>query len=710
MIKFSDRPIKDKLSAIILLTSAILLLLTSSALVISELLIFRRTMVDDLFVFADLVGMNSTAGLSFNDNISVEENIGVLKANSHIILAHVFTPDGRLFASYFRDKQNIVPLTLSDLQGNDQTEDNYVFHDQFVEIFKKIIFENEMVGTVYIRSDLTELEKRLRLAAYIVVAVLLFALFFGILIASKLQQLITTPIYRLLKTMKMVSAQTNYSLRAHKQGNDEIGTLIDGFNDMLAQIEQYRNNLEEKVKERTTQLAETRDQALAANKAKSIFLANMSHEIRTPMNAVLGYTQILLRDSTLNHGQQDLLHAIEKSGTHLLGLINDILDISKIEAGAMELHPQNFILSDFINELSTMFKMRSEQKKLIWRIENAITKPVLVYADQNKLRQILINLLGNAIKFTEVGEIVLRVSQQATDYYRFEVIDTGIGISADSQKTIFKAFQQNEVGYDKGGTGLGLAITQQQVELMGGTITVKSELGKWSCFTLELPLPAGEGEVPETIAEITHLAPGYQVSALVVDDVKASRYILAEILCDLGIDVRQAANGQDCLDQIHEWPPDIVFMDIRMPVMNGITTIRHIREEFSDKISCIAVTTSTLKQDSDQLLQAGFDDFIGKPYRFDRVYKCLDKYLSVEFEYNKSEQPAETLDLTKLSLPQSLHERLTEAAELSNLTALEALIVELATEQQALATTFKKCLDNYDTDAIVDMLNEVTYE
>jgi len=429
--------------------------------------------------------------------------------------------------------------------------------------------------------------------------------------------------------------------------------------------------------------------------------------------------QLLRRDTNLNQEQQDSLHAIEKSGNHLLGLINDILDISKIEAGAMELRPENFYISELIQGLSAMFKMRCEQKQLDWCVESTALKQV-VYADQSKLRQILINLLGNAVKFTETGKVLLQVTQEA-ELYCFKVIDTGPGIPAEAQATIFKPFHQDTAGYDKGGTGLGLAISQQQVDLMGGALTLESELGKGACFTVLLPLALGEGEVvvQEKGAEIAHLAPGYHVSALVVDDVKENRHILSRILRDIGLEIREAVNGQDCLDQIGEQKPDIIFMDIRMPVMDGTEALYHIRDNFiDDKIICIAISASTLKEDTDSMLQGGFDHFIFKPFRFELIYECLDKFLNVEFEYKASESVSDSedsapnldLDFTQLSLPKSIYEPLLEAAELSNLTAIETITAELRegnADQQALAKHFQDCLANYDTDSILEILEQM---
>jgi signal transduction histidine kinase/CheY-like chemotaxis protein len=734
---FRNTSIKNKLKAIILLTSGIVLLLASGAFVTHEIYSFRRSMVTDLFTLAELVGINSQAMLSFSNKKDAEQNLAALKAKSNIIVVILFTANGNLFASYYREgiNQNSQPSYshLNDYYNQNQpvqssntmTEDSYFFVGNHIDVFKKIIIDEEWAGTVYIQSDLRELHNRLIWAASIIVVVMLASLFLAFLLASKLQTVITKPIDLLLATMKEVSTQKNYSIRAEKLSTDELGRLIEGFNGMLTQVEmrdkelyQYRDHLEEKVKQRTVELALARDQALAANKAKSIFLANMSHEIRTPMNAVLGYAQILQRDSQLTKEQRESIQIIQNSGTHLLGLINDILDISKIEAGAMELRPENFYLDDLIKGIAAMFKIRCEQKQLGWRVEDAINQHLLVDADQGKLRQILINLLGNAVKFTEHGEVVLRLARIAEEIYHIDVIDTGPGIPINAQEMIFEPFQQEKAGFEKGGTGLGLAITKRQVELMAGKLILVSEVGKGSCFTVELPLPAGQGEFIPSInnAQITHLAPGFEVTALVVDDVKENRDILSHMLQDIGVEVRQATNGLEAVNALHTQLSNIVFMDIRMPVMNGTEALNRIRQDFADKqIPCIAISASTLRHQTKQMLDVGFDDFISKPFRFEEVYDRLVKFLDVEFEYKQTEpspeeESAAPLDVTQISLPKDLYTRLHDAAELNELTELEEMLKLLRqgdTQQQQLAELFTEFLASYDIDGILETLEKM---
>jgi signal transduction histidine kinase/DNA-binding response OmpR family regulator len=734
---FRNTSIKNKLKAIILLTSGIVLLLASGAFVTHEIYSFRRSMVTDLFTLAELVGINSQAMLTFGNRKEAEQNLAALKAKSSIIFTLLFTADGNLLASYYREgvNKNSLPSysNLNDYYKQNQPvqdkdtaiEDSYFFVGNHIDVFKKVIIEGEWVGTVYIQSDLRELHNRLVWAASIIVVVMLVSLFLAFLLASQLQAVITKPIDHLLATMKEVSTQKNYSIRAEKLSTDELGTLIEGFNGMLTQVEmrdrelyQYRDHLEEKVKQRTVELALARDQALAANKAKSIFLANMSHEIRTPMNAVLGYAQILQRDTQLTKEQRESIQIIQNSGNHLLGLINDILDISKIEAGAMELRPENFYLDDLISGIAAMFKIRCEQKQLGWRVEDAINQHLLVDADQGKLRQILINLLGNAVKFTEHGEVVLRLARIAEEIYRIDVIDTGPGIPSNAQKMIFEPFQQEKAGFEKGGTGLGLAITKRQVELMEGKLMLVSEVGKGSCFSVELPLPAGQGELilSTTHGQISRLAPGFQVSALVVDDVKENRDILSHMLQDIGVEVRQATNGLEAVNALHTKLSNMVFMDIRMPVMNGTEALSRIRQEFVDEqIPCIAISASTLRHQTNEMLEAGFNSFISKPFRFEEVYDCLVQFLDVEFEYKQTELSSEEettppLDVTQISLPKDLYTRLLEAAELNELTELEEMLKQLRqgdTQQQQLAELFTEFLANYDIDGILETLEKM---
>jgi len=741
MYSFQDTSLKNKLKAIILLTSTVVLLLSSGAFVVNEIYSFRRSMVADLFALAELIGINSQAMLTFQNREEATENLSALTVKSNIMVALLFAADGQLFASYSRKDiksdslsnysevneyycQWFEPPSSSSLPC--QVVDNYFFVNNNVHVFKPIVIEGELMGTVYIRSDLKELKQRLILVANVIFIVMLAALWLAFWLASKLQKIITNPIDNLLNTMKSIAIDKNYSVRVPQLSKNELGTLVEGFNEMLAQIEmrdfelnQYHEHLEEKVRQRTIELAHARDQALAANKAKSVFLANMSHEIRTPMNAVLGYTQILLRNPGLIKEQRDSLQIIESSGNHLLGLINDILDISKIEAGAMELRPENFYLDDLIKSVAAMFKIRCEQKNLGWRVEDTLGEHLLVHADQGKLRQILINLLGNAVKFTETGEVVLRIIRVAEEIYRIEAIDTGPGIPPAAQAVIFEPFQQEKAGFDKGGTGLGLAITKRQVELMQGRINVNSELGTGSCFSVELPLPAGHGEITHstTRAQVLRLAEGYHVKALVVDDVKENRDILSRMLNDVGVEVLEAINGQEAVNSLHKQLSDIVFMDIRMPVMGGTEALQCIRQEFAEaQLPCVAISASTLRHQSKQILEDGFNDFISKPFRFEEVYDCLVKFLKVEFEYEALPTTTEeaeivSLDLTKIQLPSALYHQLQEAAELNELTELEHILTEMQqgeTEQQQLAQILLEYLRSYDIDQISETLQQVT--
>jgi len=635
-VSFKNTSIKNKLRIIILLTSTVVLCLSTTAFVISEIFTFRRDMVTNLFVLADLVAINSAAGLLFDNEETVKEGISVLEANPHIILAHVFSKEGEIFTSYFRqDAKEIYQFTnVYDYYAHHSKKDkkniknSYFFEDEHVDVFKRIIFKDKFLGIVFIQSDLDALNERLFLGMTIISAVLLLSLILAFLLASRFQRIITTPIDELLKIMEETSKTQNYSNRAKKTTGDEMGTLVDGFNNMLSKIETG-----------THELAKARDQAMAANKAKSIFLANMSHELRTPLNGILGFAQILKTDQKLTADQRSGIDVIHRSGEHLLSLITDILDLSKIEADRIELNPINFRLDNFLKNIVDLFKMRTKSKSLTFVYDELSHLPKFVHADEKRLRQILINLLGNAIKFTKEGQITLKAGYH-DGQIRFQVEDTGAGISKEEISDIFKPFQQvGDKTLHAEGTGLGLTITKKLVEMMGGKLHVESELDKGSVFWLTVDLlevPSfGEEESDQPIVI------GFKEEAcriLVADDKDENRHFLIKLLMPLGFEIAEAVDGRECLEKAKEWQPDLILMDLIMPIMDGFESTRKIRQipELKD-IIIIMVTASAFEWHKQQSEEAGCNGFIAKPVSSEELLNFLKKYLNLTWIYENDE-------------------------------------------------------------------------
>ncbi len=446
----------------------------------------------------------------------------------------------------------------------------------------------------------------------------------------------------------------------------------------------------------------------SANQAKSDFLASMSHEIRTPLNAILGYTQLMQRDPQLPAEQRDSVSGISASGRHLLGLINEILDLSKIEAGRMELNVADFDLSVLANGLAATFRPLCAQKKIGFRLEFFGEKQTCVRGDEGKLRQVLINLVGNAVKFTAAGEVFLRCQPLPDARWQFEVIDTGLGIPENERQEIFKPFHQGSGAAHQGGTGLGLAIAQRQVELLGGKLELQSERGTGSRFFFCLPLPMAATYIRENPPRTTRLVPGQSVRALVVDDHKENRGVLGGMLSSMGCEISYAANGNEALKVAHEQKPEIIFLDLLLPDLSGAETARQILAVASGgSLKIIAHTASPLARHRDEALAAGCVDFIAKPFACERLYECLERHLKVEFESAEPPGEPDVAPLEQVFLPDGLSARLMVAAELHSTTALKAGLQELrqhGPDATRLADEIRRLMHSYDMDGIQRLL------
>ncbi|MCU7937997.1 MAG: response regulator [gamma proteobacterium symbiont of Bathyaustriella thionipta] len=728
-LSFKKLSIKRKLIVTIIGISSFMLLSSLSFFMTSEVISLKKNMLEDLSTLADLVGKNSEGALMFLDKKVAESNLLALKAKPHIISSHLFNSDGELFAQYHRNQTNtgiIFHLKINRLIEN-KTDGFYYINDH-LHLVKQIIFEQDknLLGFIHIESDRDSYWQRVSEYIYTIIIIISIALLLTLALAYRVQKIFTAPILKLLTSMHDVSTKQNYSTRLKSEYNDEFGKLINGYNNMLVQLEQqqrltrnYQQDLEMRVEERTSQLESARDEALSASRTKSIFLANMSHEIRTPMNAILGYAQ-LLQQSNLDKEQLRKLMIIDSSGNHLLSLINDILELSKIEAGSLELSTSDFDLIELLHGVENMFRIRCDQKKLHWEMFCFSNQPVLVHGDQGKLRQILINLIGNACKFTEQGEVLLKIEQVGDNQYKFTVKDTGIGIEEEGLPRIFDAFHQERQGELKGGTGLGLNITQRHIKLLSGDLQVRSKINQGSefFFTIEL-LPAKKSLDFNTASTMYTLKADTHLSALVVDDTQDNTDLLSSILTQIGFTVVVAENGQLALDKIEEKCPDIVFMDIRMPVMNGIEAIQQIRKKYSSKqLKCIAVSASGLKHNSQYFMDEGYDLFISKPFRFDAIFHAIKTTLDVELQAVENPKAIEESkpvipEKISLNLDKEFIQELMQAAEYGQLTELGKLLTRFSEYGEAgkiIANHLELLISTADLDGILDYVENIINE
>ncbi|HYO26306.1 MAG TPA: response regulator [Lacipirellulaceae bacterium] len=650
MTPIRDASIRTKLILLAGTAVCCALVVSSTGIILKDIQMIRAASIEELAVQARMMEFNSDGVLAFDDPVEAENLLSSMALQPAVETACLLDVNNRVLAAYSKDKQAPLNLPTPLVEGTHATEDGHV---EIVTPVREDGAAAERLGVLYIRANTHNIKAHATSLIRYIALVSLGSLLVAIAVTAFLQKAISHPILRLTEAAQVITREEDYSIRVAWAANDELGTLYRSFNQMLDALksthDQVANQAQQLSKEvgvrkrAEADLVGARDAAEASNRAKSEFLANMSHEIRTPLTGILGFTDILLTggddgDAAKRH---EYLTTIQASGQHLLGLINDILDLSKIESGRLEFEHAPCQIDEIVTEVVRVLQVKADEKSLDLKVRWDTPIPKTVHTDPTRLRQALMNIVGNSIKFTSMGsvEIIGRlVRRDQTAALELDVADTGVGIAAEAIERIFDPFIQADSSVTRrfGGTGLGLAISRRIARGLGGDLTARSELGKGSCFTLRIDAGAIAGVpliMPAVVQNVRAAGmtvanqPLPVIDILLVEDGETNRKLIKLLLSRAGARVETAENGELGVAAAQRKRFDLILMDMQMPVLDGYSATRRLRAA-GMTLPIIALTANAMTSDRDKCLAAGCTDYLTKPinaaHLFEAVRRAID--------------------------------------------------------------------------------------